>query len=71
MHRRDIPTKYNNNIPKNYYLTPPEIDAIVMHFTKNQLNGYWMLCWEMLDKNVAFVSSGSVYNIIKLYNTCL
>jgi transposase InsO family protein len=27
-----------------------------------------MQCWEMVDKNIAFVSCSSVYNIIKRYN---
>jgi len=66
--RHDIPTKHNNNIPKNYHLTPKEISAIVMFCTLNQLKGYRMLCWEMVDKNVAFVSCSSVYNIIKRHN---
>jgi len=66
--RRDIPTKHNNNIPKNYYITPQEIAAIVLFCTLNQLKGYRMLCWEMVDKNVAFVSCSSVYNVIKRYN---
>ena len=68
MQRRDIPTKHNNNIPKNYYLTPEEISAIVLFCTLNQLKGYRMLCYEMIDKNIAFVACSSVYNIIKRYN---
>ena len=54
--RRDVETKHNNNIPKNYYLTPEEISAIVMFCTLNQLKGYRMLCYEMIDKNIAFVA---------------
>ena len=52
----------------NYYLTPEEVTAIVLHCTENQLKGYWMQCWEMVDKNVVFVSCSSVYNVIKRYN---
>ena len=66
--RRDIPTKHNNNIRKNYFLTPQEVTAIVTYCTVNQLKGYRMQCWEMVDKDVAFVSCSSVYNIIKRYN---
>jgi transposase InsO family protein len=66
--RRDIETRHNNNIPKHYYLTPEETAAIVLFCTANQLKGYRMQCWEMVDKNVAFVSCGSVYNVIKRYN---
>jgi len=68
MRRRDIPTKHNNNIPKNYYLTPEEIAAIVLFCTLNQLKGHRMLCYEMIDKNIAFVACSSVYNVIKRYN---
>ena len=68
MQRRNIQTKHNNNIPKNYHLTPDEISAIVMFCTVNQLKGYRMLCWEMVDKNVAFVSCSSVYNVIKRHD---
>jgi hypothetical protein len=27
-----------------------------------------MLCWEMVDKNIAYVSASSVYNVIKRHN---
>jgi len=68
MQRRDVETKHNNNIPKNYFLTPKEISAIVLFCTLNQLKGYRMLCYEMIDKNIAFVSCSSVYNVIKRHN---
>jgi len=66
--RRGIETKHNNNIPRNYYLTPEEIEAIVSFCIENQFKGYRMQCWEMVDKNVAFVSCSSVYNLIKRYD---
>jgi transposase InsO family protein len=66
--RRGIETKHNNNIPKNYYLTPEEVRAVVAYCSANQLKGYRMQCWEMVDKNVAHVSCSSVYNVIKRYN---
>ena len=62
--RRGIETKHNNNIPKAYYLTPEEQRAIVAYCIENPLKGYRVLCWEMVDKNVAFVSCSSVYNVI-------
>jgi transposase InsO family protein len=67
MLRCGIETKHNNNIPKNYFLTPQEIEAIVLFCTENQLKGYRMLRYEMIDKNIAFVSCSSVYNVIKRY----
>jgi len=66
--RRGVETKHNCNIPKNYFLTPEEIKAIVCFCSENQLKGYRMQCWEMVDKNIAFVSCSSVYNVIKRYN---
>ena len=66
--RQGVQTKHNNNIPKNHYLTPGEIKSIVKYCTENPLKGYRVQCWEMVDKNVAFVSCGSVYNVIKRYN---
>ena len=66
--RRGMETKHNCNVRKDYFLTPQEIRAIVCFCTENQLKGYRMQCWEMVDKNVAFVSCSSVYNVIKRYN---
>jgi transposase InsO family protein len=66
--RKEAETKHNNNIPKSYQLTPEEIMAIVKYCTENPLKGYRMQCWEMVEKNVAFVSCSSVYNVIKRHN---
>jgi len=66
--RRGIKTGHNNNIPKGYHLTPEEISAIVSYCTDNSLKGYRVQCWEMVDKDIAFVSASSVYNVIKRYD---
>jgi transposase InsO family protein len=66
--RQGIETKHNNNIPRNYYLTPEEVSAIIAYCTLNPLQGYRMLCWEMVYRNVAYVSCSSVYNVIKRHN---
>jgi transposase InsO family protein len=66
--RCGVETKHNNNVPKVYYLTPEEVGAIIAYCIANPLQGYRMLCWEMVDRNVAFVSCSSVYNIIKRHN---
>jgi transposase InsO family protein len=66
--RRGIATRHNNNIPKAYYLTPQEVNAIIAYCVENPLKGYRMQCWEMVDRNVAFVSCSSVYNVIKRNN---
>jgi transposase InsO family protein len=51
-----------------YYLTPEETSAIIAFCIASPLKGYRMQCWEMVDRNVAFVSCSSVYNIIKRHN---
>ena len=66
--RRGAETKHNNNIPKSYRLTPEEVQAIIAYCVNNALKGCRMLCWEMVDKDVAFVSCSSVYNVIKRHN---
>jgi transposase InsO family protein len=66
--RRDIATRHNNNIPKAYYLTPQEINAIIKYCVENPLKGYRVQCWEMVDRNIAFVSCSTVYTIIKRHN---
>jgi len=48
--RQGVETKHNNNIPKNYYLTPEEEQAIIAYFVGNPLKGYRILCYEMIDK---------------------
>jgi transposase InsO family protein len=66
--RRGIETKHNNNIPKNYWLTPEEASAIVAYCSATPLKGYRMQCWEMVGRNVAYVSCSSVYNVVKRHN---
>jgi hypothetical protein len=66
--RRGIETEYKNNIPKSYRLTPDEVNAIIDYYNDNPLKGYRVLCWEMVDKNIAFVSCSSVYNVSKRHN---
>jgi transposase InsO family protein len=66
--RRGVGTRHDNNIPKAYYLTPEEIKAITAFCIGNPLKGYRMLRYEMIDRDAAFVSCGSVYNVIKRYN---
>jgi hypothetical protein len=66
--RSGTETKHNNNIPRGYYLTPEELEAIVRYCREqcalHPEKGYRTLCWEMVDKNIAFVAESSVYNVI-------
>ena len=36
--RRGIETKHNNNIPRNYYLTPQEIASIALYYNSERLH---------------------------------
>jgi transposase InsO family protein len=65
LERQGVETKHNNNIPKSYYLTQEEEQAIIAYIIGNPLKGYRVLCYEMIDKNIAYVACSSVYNIIK------
>jgi hypothetical protein len=66
--RRGIETAHADNIPKRYYLTPSEVQAIIAYCLENPLKGYRALCWEMVDQNIAYVSPSSVYNVIQRHN---
>jgi transposase len=66
--RRGQETRHNNNIRRSYYLTPEETAAIIAYCAGNPLKGYRILCWEMVDKNIAGVSASSVSNVIKRHN---
>jgi transposase InsO family protein len=69
--RNGVETRHNSNIPRGYYLTPAETEAIANYCRGNCAThpekGYRTLCWEMVDKNIAFVGESSVYNVIKRY----
>jgi len=67
--RRGVETRHNNNVPRFYYLTPDEEEAILRFCDESCAihpeKGYRTLCWEMIDKNIAYVSASSVYNVIR------
>ena len=46
LERQGVETKHNNNIPKNYYLTAEEEQAIIAYVIGNPLKGYRILCYE-------------------------
>jgi transposase InsO family protein len=69
--RTGVATRHNSNIPRGYYLTPEETEAIVNYCriacSSHPEKGYRTLCWEMVDKNIACVGESSVYNVINRY----
>ncbi|MBV5335172.1 MAG: IS3 family transposase [Sulfuricurvum sp.] len=66
--RKGDPTQNNGLMPKEHWLLPTEIDAIVAYAenrTDKKLQGYRRLTWMMIDENIVFVSSSSVYRVLK------
>ncbi|MDR2784223.1 MAG: hypothetical protein LBB48_10400 [Treponema sp.] len=66
--RSGLETGHNSNIPRGYYLTPAETEAIVNYCrvkcAPHPEKGYRRLCWEMVDKNISRVGESSVYKVI-------
>lgn len=65
VHRYGKANEHNGQIPRDNWTTQEEQIAIIEFFKENPLNGYRRLCFMMIDQNVAFVSPGTVYNILK------
>jgi hypothetical protein len=47
---------------------PEEEIAIIQYALKHPKEGYRRLCWMMVDEDVAYVSPGTVYNILDRYD---
>ncbi len=62
--RRGQKNNHNAPIPRDFWITEEERNKIIMFFANNPLNGYRRLSYMMLDQNVAFVSPGTVYNVL-------
>ncbi|GHV96148.1 hypothetical protein AGMMS50293_24680 [Spirochaetia bacterium] len=63
--RSDKETGHNGHIPREHWLTPAEIQAIVVYCRDRMELGYRVLCWQMVDEDVAAASPSSVYNVLK------
>ncbi|GHU95919.1 hypothetical protein FACS189479_09610 [Spirochaetia bacterium] len=63
--RREAETKHNGQIPREHWLTPEEREAIAVYCQDHLDKGYRVLCWEMVDKDIAAVSPSSVYNVLQ------
>jgi transposase InsO family protein len=65
LRRKGQETRHNGKIPREHWLTPNEERAICEHCRGHLELGYRVLCWEMVDLNIAMVSPSSVYNVLK------
>ena len=63
--RKEQENKHNGYIPRDHWTTPLEEKEIITYCSERMDLGYRTLCWQMVDANIAFVSPGTVYNMLK------
>ena len=60
--------EHNSWIPRDFWLTDYERQAIINYYHDNPLEGYRRLCYMMMDADVVAVSPSSVYRILTKAN---
>jgi len=63
-HRYGRVNEHNAWIPRDFWLTDFERQAIINYYHDNPLEGYRRLCYMMIDADVAAVSPSSVYRVL-------
>ena len=63
-HRYGKVNEHNAWIPRDFWLTDFERQAIINYYHDNPLEGYRRLCYMMIDADVAAVSPSSVYRVL-------
>ena len=63
--RQGQETRHNGHIPRDHWVTPEEAAAIPAYCQGRMEAGYRVLCWQMVDANIAAVSPATVYNVLK------
>ena len=66
--RYGISNKHNGKIPKSNWILDWEKKAIVKYSRDHEEEGYRRLCYQMIDKDVAYASPSTVYRILKANN---
>ncbi len=56
--------EHNAWIPRDFWLTDFERQAIIDYYDDNPLEGYRRLCYMMIDADIAAVSPSSVYRVL-------
>jgi putative transposase len=56
--------EHNSWIPRDFWLTDEEKQAIIDYYYVNPLEGYRRLCYMMMDDDIAAVSPPSVYRVL-------
>ena len=62
--RYNKPNEHNHNLPKSHWLLQQEIEAITVYAKEHPYEGYRLLTYMMLDKNIVAVSASSVYRVL-------
>ncbi len=63
-HRYGKVNEHNAWIPRDFWLTDFERQAIITYYHDNPLEGYRRLCYMMIDDDIAAVSPSSVYRVL-------
>ena len=56
--------EHNGWVPRDFWLTDFERQAIINYYHDNPLEGYRRLCYMMIDADIAAVSPSSVYRVL-------
>jgi len=56
--------EHNCLVPRDFWLTDDEKQAIIDYYKDNSLEGYRRLCYMMMDDDIAAVSPSSVYRVL-------
>ena len=57
--------EHNGSVPRDFWLTDEEKQAIVDYYKDHPLEGYRRLCYMMMDDDIVAVSPTSVYRVLK------
>ena len=57
--------EHNGAVPRDFWLTDEEKQAIVDYYKDHPLEGYRRLCYMMMDDDIVAVSPTSVYRVLK------
>jgi transposase InsO family protein len=63
--RQGQESRHNGHIPRDHWVTPEEETAILDYCKDRMEAGYRVLCWQMVDADIAAVSPATVYNVLK------
>jgi len=63
-HRYGKVNEHNAWIPRDFWLTGFERQAIITYYHEKPLEGYRRLCYMMIDADIAAVSPSSVYRVL-------